>query len=230
MEREIAKLLAETAVNEDVNFGKQGICGRIVLLQQFLQREAGIAPDIKAACVNLPCQPYERRWLHKWLAAAECSAGQQRVGIYFCQDGLSGRFTAAAGCMGFGIMAAGAMMRAALRKDGQTHALAIDDGIIGNTGNSKFHGNAGRIFRALRLEYPARFTSFGGINRKKRCMQSDAEEQYHAAHGAHAHNAEFQHGARGQMGKLCSQIGADELPDQCLKENDQIQLAVQDIS
>jgi hypothetical protein len=82
----------------------------------------------------------ERSGLHEGLSAAESYARKKGVFVDFGDDGLGRGFPATLKIVGVGVMAARAVVRASLGEYGEPHALAVDNGVVNNAGDSEFHG------------------------------------------------------------------------------------------
>ena len=74
-------------------------------------------------------------------AAGERHAVQQRILADFADDAVGVHQRAAGKVMRRGIMAAGAVVRAALHEHGIADARPIDDAVVCQTKDADFHGN-----------------------------------------------------------------------------------------
>lgn len=128
-EREVAFGFFIRAVHEDINLIEQCIDGALVLSLQVFERIARIRPNVHAMFMHLTRKACKRRSLTKRLTTREGHTRQQRVFEYMCKKRLRVHLSPARKIMRLWIVAAGTMMRAALREDGVAKSRPVHDGV-----------------------------------------------------------------------------------------------------
>lgn len=104
---------------------------------QFLQRVPGIHPDIQAAAFDFLCQSIERSRLTRRFSAAEGDPLKKGVGVHSGEDFVDITVITAGEIMSFGVMAAGAPVRAALAENYKAYSGTVYDGFADNAGEPK---------------------------------------------------------------------------------------------
>ena len=103
--------------------------GFVGSFRQIFIEVTGITPDSVTIALQLGSQGCAGLRLFEGLAAGKGDVVREAVGPNIGQKGREGRFSTALGWLAFGVVAAGAMVRAPLHEHGVAQAGAVHDGV-----------------------------------------------------------------------------------------------------